>query len=264
MLPSLGQRAALADRPHCATVQFMSTPSEGDHRLSDAPAGADSTNSDPGSTGPDSGISPDAPTTQSQPYPPPPPPPASSAGDPGQLGNQQLPGWGSQPSGGQHWDPGAGQGQQYADPSQPYSDSAQQYGDSSQPYDPSQQQGAGQAWGGQPNYAAYQGYGYQYPYGYPPKTDDKAVWALVSSIAGWVLCPVVLHIVGWVLANQSLRQIRASGGALQGEGMAQAARIVSIVGLALFGIAILLCIAFLVLAMIGLIAGASSGDLYYT
>jgi hypothetical protein len=36
-------------------------------------------------------------------------------------------------------------------------------------------------------------------YGYqaapPPETDSKAIWALVSAIAGFVLCPVVLVVV---------------------------------------------------------------------
>lgn len=74
-------------------------------------------------------------------------------------------------------------------------------------------------------------------YGYtpaqPPQTDSKAVWALVAAIAGFVICPVVLHVTGWVLANQSLRDIEASQGRLTGDGMAKAARILSIIGLVL-------------------------------
>ena len=94
-----------------------------------------------------------------------------------------------------------------------------------------------------------------YPYGAPPQysayptappTDDKAVWALVSAIAGFFLCPLVLHIVGWVLANQSLATIRTSGGTLGGEGLAKAARILSIIGLVLYGVAILLAVLFFV------------------
>lgn len=79
-------------------------------------------------------------------------------------------------------------------------------------------------------------------YGYPPapapETDQKAIWALVSSIAGFFICPIVLHIVGWVLANQSLETIRASQGRLTGDGLAKAARILAIVGLVLSAIGV--------------------------
>jgi hypothetical protein len=73
----------------------------------------------------------------------------------------------------------------------------------------------------------------------------------VSAIAGWFVCPILL-VVGWVLANQSLDTIRASGGAFSGEGMAKAARIVSIIGVALYAVGIVIFLFFL------LVAGISS------
>jgi hypothetical protein len=104
------------------------------------------------------------------------------------------------------------------------------------------------------------GYGTPYPYGaaapVAPPTDDKAVWALVSAIAGFLVCPIVLHIVGWALASASLTSIRASGGTLGGEGLAKAARIISIIGLVLYGLGILL---FVLVVVLGL-AAAPSGD----
>jgi hypothetical protein len=93
---------------------------------------------------------------------------------------------------------------------------------------------------GQPP-AAPPGYGQPYPY---PKQDDKALAALILSIAAWMVCPFVLHIVSLVLANQSLRSIRESNGWLTGEGMANAARIISIVGVALGAAAIALLVLF--------------------
>lgn len=75
------------------------------------------------------------------------------------------------------------------------------------------------------------------PGGGVPPTEPKAVWALVSSIAGYVLCPIILHVVGLVLASQSLSTIRANPGQFSGDGMAKAARILSIVGLVLSAIA---------------------------
>lgn len=87
------------------------------------------------------------------------------------------------------------------------------------------------------------GYGQPYPYPHP-KQDDKALAALIVAIAGWFVCPFVLHIVGLVLANQSLQAIRESNGWLTGEGMANAARIISIVGIVLGAVLIALLVLF--------------------
>lgn len=100
-------------------------------------------------------------------------------------------------------------------------------------------------WGGQPP-----GYGGGYPqqvpppyayYGAPP-TDGKAIGALVSSILAWVVCPVIAAVVALVLASQSTRDIRASGGRLQGEGFNTAARIISWINI----VVTVLAIAFIV------------------
>lgn len=90
-------------------------------------------------------------------------------------------------------------------------------------------------------------------YGYQPapETDSKAIWALVSSIAGFFLCPIILHVVGLVLANQSLETIRASQGRLTGDGLAKAARILAIVGLVLSALSIAVLGFFLVLGLAG-------------
>ncbi len=75
-------------------------------------------------------------------------------------------------------------------------------------------------------------------------------------IAGFVLCPILPHIAGWILANQSLAAIEASGGWLTGEGMAKAGKVLSIVGLALYGIGIIVGLVFLVTLVVG--AGVAS------
>jgi hypothetical protein len=159
--------------------------------------------------------------------------------------------------------------------------SGRQPGPEQQPGQPSPEQQPGQPGPSEPPPAypppptgeypppASPGYGQEYataPYPYygapaAPPTDDKAVWALVTSIAGWIICPIILHIVGWVLANQSLATIRASGGTVGGEGMAKAARILSIVGLVLYGVLILF---FLLLGLVGLIAAVDSGEFAQT
>ncbi len=104
------------------------------------------------------------------------------------------------------------------------------------------------------------GYGYGYPAA-PPRTDDKAIWALVSSIAGFVLFPLVLHVVGWVLANQSLRSIRESGGTLRGEGVAKTARVLGIVGVVLSVLGLVAAVLFFAIAIPLGIFAASNNDL---
>jgi uncharacterized protein DUF4190 len=80
------------------------------------------------------------------------------------------------------------------------------------------------------------------PGGYPPAqqvrygaapTDGNATGALVCSILSFVVCPVVLAIVGLVLASSAKKKIAASGGAIGGEGLANAATVISIINLAL-------------------------------
>lgn len=80
--------------------------------------------------------------------------------------------------------------------------------------------------------------------------DDRAVMALVTAVGGWVLCPFVLHAVGWVLAGRSLAAIRASDGALRGEGLAVAARAVAVIGIVVYSAAVLLLV---VLALLGVL-----------
>ncbi len=84
-----------------------------------------------------------------------------------------------------------------------------------------------------------------------PPNEPKAVWALVTSIGGFFVCPIVLSIVGLVLSNQSLQAIRSAPGRWSGEGMAKAARILSIIGLVLGVIGVIFAIVwFVVLARV--------------
>ena len=128
--------------------------------------------------------------------------------------------------------------------------------------------GAGYAGAGYPA-GGYAGTGYPpegpysgtYAYAPQPRTDDKAVWALVSSIAGFILCPIVLHVVGWVLANQSLRAIRESRGALTGDGVAKTAKVLGIVGVVLYTIGLVVAILFFAIAVpLGIFAASTSTD----
>ncbi len=73
---------------------------------------------------------------------------------------------------------------------------------------------------------------------YPPPvgsrpTAGKATAALILAIASFVVCPVVPAIVALVLAAQAKREIESSQGRLDGEGLVTAARVISIIHLAM-------------------------------
>jgi hypothetical protein len=70
-----------------------------------------------------------------------------------------------------------------------------------------------------------------------------------------MMCPVVPAVVALALIPGSRRKIAESGGRLTGEGMLNAAKWVSIINLIFWGLLILL---FVVLAIIGSIAGTTS------
>lgn len=115
---------------------------------------------------------------------------------------------------------------------------------------------------GTPTYGTPYGtpaYGAGYPAPMPIRTDDGAIWALVLGIAGYVVCPIVAHIAGWIVANKSLESIAAAGGALGGEGMARAGKWLSIIGLGLAALGIVATVIFFLVlaATAGVTAGVS-------
>ena len=69
----------------------------------------------------------------------------------------------------------------------------------------------------------------------------------------------MLHVVGWVLANQSLRAIRESRGALTGDGVAKTAKVLGIVGVVLYSIGLVVAILFFAIAIpLGFFAASTS------
>ena len=74
----------------------------------------------------------------------------------------------------------------------------------------------------------------------PPVRDTTAVFALVAAIGGFVLCPIVMSVAGWVLAQQSLAAIRKSDGYYSGVGIAKTARVLSVVGIVVWVLAAVL------------------------
>jgi len=93
------------------------------------------------------------------------------------------------------------------------------------------------------------------PGGYPQAapTDNQAVVALVLGICSVFCC--FLGPVAFFLGNSALRRIRASGGTLGGEGMAQAGRILGIIGTILLALGVL----WVVVAIAGAISSSRTG-----
>jgi hypothetical protein len=57
-------------------------------------------------------------------------------------------------------------------------------------------------------------------------TQGKAITALILSIVGLVLCPYIFSVLGLIFGYISRGEIKRSGGALAGEGLALAAIII--------------------------------------
>src|SRR5215210_5258493 len=82
-------------------------------------------------------------------------------------------------------------------------------------------------------------------------SSGKSTAALVLGILGLVFCPLICSVLALVFGYQSRREIDASGGRMGGRGNATA-------GIVLGWIGVALCTIFIVLVVIGLLAGDST------
>ena len=99
-------------------------------------------------------------------------------------------------------------------------------------------------WGGYPpQYGGYPGYAAP-----APRTDGTATAALILAIASFVVCPVIPAVISLVLIPSSRRNIAASGGAVGGEGLLAAAKIVSLINLGLAAVALVAFIIVIIVA----------------
>lgn len=115
-------------------------------------------------------------------------------------------------------------------------------------------------YGQQPPYG--QPYGQTAPYGQyagyaapPAQTEGTAIGALIASILSWMFCPVIPAVVALVMIPGAKRKIAESHGRLTGEGLLTAAKWVSWINLAFYG---LLAVLLIVLIVIGTIADTST------
>jgi type IV pilus assembly protein PilA len=67
-----------------------------------------------------------------------------------------------------------------------------------------------------------------YPLPVTERTSGRAITALVLAIAAFVVCPLIPAVAALFVAATAAREIRESGGAVTGEGLVTASRIVAI------------------------------------
>src|SRR5215218_1705083 len=82
-------------------------------------------------------------------------------------------------------------------------------------------------------------------------SSGKATAALVLGILGLVFCPLICSVLALVFGYQGRNEIDASGGQITGRGNATA-------GIVLGWIGVVICALFLILIVIGLLAGDSA------
>lgn len=85
-----------------------------------------------------------------------------------------------------------------------------------------------------------------------PRTSTSAIVALVLAIGSWVVCPILPAIAGVILGYSARREIRRSAGWVTGDGLAQAAVIVSWINIGLYAVVLVVLGAIVAL---GLLAG---------
>ena len=131
--------------------------------------------------------------------------------------------------------------------------------DPNQGYGQQSGQGYGQGYGQQSGQEG--GYGYpaapppQGSWGQPRQDHPRAILSLILGIVGLVLCGVAAPFA-WVIGKRAVDEIDASGGRLGGRGVAQAGKILGIIGTVLVILGLLVFV--LVLTIGGFAAFESS------
>jgi hypothetical protein len=76
------------------------------------------------------------------------------------------------------------------------------------------------------------------------------VVAIILAVISWTVCPIIAAIVALVFASNAAKEIAASGGRIQGQGLVTAARVVSWVNIGLSAAFIVVGVFLLVLLVV--------------
>ena len=86
------------------------------------------------------------------------------------------------------------------------------------------------------------------------KTSMNAIVGLILAIVSWVVCPIIAAIAALVLARSSDKEIKASGGTVDGSGLNTATRIIAWLNI---GVSIVAGIVVVILVALGVIFSAN-------
>ena len=92
------------------------------------------------------------------------------------------------------------------------------------------------------------------------KDSSLAIVSLVTGILGWTILPFIASIVAVITGHLAKKEIRESGGLLEGDGMALAGLIL---GYVMIGLAILGIILAIVLVLVFVLSFRSSTGLFF-
>ena len=81
-------------------------------------------------------------------------------------------------------------------------------------------------------------------------TSSNAIVALILAVISWAVCPIIPAIVALVLAANASKEIAASGGRIEGQGLVTAAKVVSWVNIGLWAAILVVGVFFLVLVAV--------------
>jgi hypothetical protein len=91
----------------------------------------------------------------------------------------------------------------------------------------------------------------------PAQTSTNAVVALVLAVASWVVCPIIAAVVALIFAHQGDKEIAASGGRVQGQGLITASKWVAWINIG-FTAALIVGMGF-VFVLIAIAGGINAG-----
>jgi hypothetical protein len=82
------------------------------------------------------------------------------------------------------------------------------------------------------------------------QTSNLALISLISGIVSWFLLPIIAGIVAIITGHMAKKEIRASGGALSGDGLATGGLVLGYVNIGIFALCICVVIALVATGMI--------------